>query len=114
MNRRNTTALAIAVPLALSPFAPPAHFTGAAQAQDRPKLPTGSFGCSATVRKFDKWGKGFEHAAVAVGRAKTITGIKGCNSVWNRKSRAIAERDALRLCKQNRFRRGKCEIARSR
>ena len=84
-----------------------------ANAQERPKIPTGTFGCSAAVRKFEEWSKGFEHAAIAVGRAPTITGIKGCNYTWNRKSRAIAERDALRGCKRNRFRRGKCEIAKS-
>ena len=95
-------------------IAPPStHLGGTAIAQDRPNVPKGSFGCSAAVRKFDRWSKGFEHAAIAVGRAKTITGIKGCNYVWNRQSRAIAERDALRACKRNRFRRGRCEIAKS-
>ena len=106
-------AVGFLVALFFLPVIPSIHFVGSALAQGRPKIPKGSFGCSAAVRKFDRWSKGFEHAAIAVGRARTITGIKGCNYVWNRKSRKIAERDALRGCKKNRFRRGKCEIAKS-
>ncbi len=77
--------------------------TGLAGKTARPKIPTGSFGCTNSVKKFDKWSKGYEHAAVAIAKAKTITGSRGCGWAWNQTSKQAAERKAVANCRKHAF-----------
>ncbi|MCP4089886.1 MAG: hypothetical protein GY746_08835 [Gammaproteobacteria bacterium] len=80
---------------------------------NRPNIPTGSFGCTMSVKKFEKWSNGFEHAAVAIAKAKTITGSRGCGRAWNKKSKRSAERTAIANCKKHAFHPETCAVAKS-
>ncbi len=80
---------------------------------NRPNIPTGSFGCTMSVKKFEKWSNGFEHAAVAIAKAKTITGSRGCGWAWNKKSKIIAERSAIANCRKVAYHPKTCAIAKS-
>jgi len=110
-HKYKTTALHLLIALSFLCMLYPG--VGWAAQPGRPKIPSGSFGCTSSVNKFEKWSKGYGHAAVAIAKAKTITGSRGCGYAWHKKSKSIAERVALANCRKFAFHPETCSVAKS-